>query len=224
MSEKISLNVTKRDETGRKIRAIQGRRTPGVIYGHKVKPQNLWIDSVELLAMYKAAGENTVLSLVGVGSKDANVLIHAIQTDPLSNEISHVDFFQVRMDEFVETTIPLVFVGVSDAVKTQGGTLTSMDVIPVRALPGDLPHEFTIDISCLATFEDRITIADLDVSEKVEILVEQETSLASVSAPRTQEEVDATDEEVNADVSQVEGVADAAPEGEEAEAASEEKK
>ncbi len=203
MAETLVLEAQNRERTGRKIRQDEQGRIPAILYGHGRENQTLWVSQTPFMRVFEQAGESTIISL-RVGGKDVNVLIHAYQIDPLSDEIIHVDFFQVRMDEAVTTDVPLVFVGEAPAVKNDGGTLSTEDSITVRALPGDLPSELTIDISTLKSFDDAISVGDIDIDrEKVEVLTADDQTIASVVAPRTQEEVDAAEEDVVEDVSDV---------------------
>jgi len=82
-------------------------------------------------------------------------------------------------------------------------------------LPIDLPKEIVVDTSTLKTFEDHIYIKDLNISEKVKINMDSETLVAVVSPPRSQEEIDELEAEVEADISQVDGMEEEASEGEE---------
>lgn len=205
---KIELKSKKREETGRKVGKYRSEGlVPAVSYGRKIAPVNLWIDALELKKLYTKVGENTIIELDIEGGKKANVLIHDIQSDPLSGDFSHVDFFQIKMDEKIETDIPLNFVGVSPAVKEQGGILVKgTDSLPVRCLPADLPGKIDVDLSSLGTFDDRIDVGDLDISDKIEVLIEKGTPIASVSPPRSEEELAGLDDKIEEDVSAVEGV------------------
>ena len=216
----ITLQVEKRDETGRKVRQVQGSRIPAVVYGHGFEAQNVWVDATAFNRAFEQAGTSSIISVTVGDEKPFGTLVHDFQADPISNQIMHVDFFHVRMDEKVETHIPVVVTGESAAVKNLGGTLGHIESIAVRALPGDLVHEFTVDVSTIATFEERITIADLGISDAIEVLIDVQTPVASVTPPRTQAEVDAADDAVDANVSGIEDV-DAKDEGgsEEAESA-----
>ena len=111
------------------------------------------------------------------------------------------------MKEEVETEIPLEFIGESEAVKAHGGVLIkNMDAVSVKCLPANLPEKFVIDLAKLVTFEDHITIADLKTSDLVEILLEDETVIALVAAPRTEAEMDGLNNKVEEDVTKVAGV------------------
>ncbi len=207
MAKVITLNSEKREITGRKIRKIENRKIPAIIYGHGIENKNIWVDANKFSHVFAETGESTIVQLKVDGEK-INVLIHDYQVDPILDNIIHVDFFQVRMDEKVISDVSIVFTGEAPAVKAMGGTLTTTDSISVRSLPGDLPSEITVDISVLKDFDTSINVKDLKIPDKVEVLLEETQTIASVSAPRTQAELDATDEEVNADISQVEGASE----------------
>ena len=125
----------------------------------------------------------------------------------MTDKYTHVDFFQVRMDEEIETEVELNFVGESPAVKEQGGILVkNISEITVKCFPGDLPSEINVAISVLKTFDDRICIKDLKISPKVKIDLEPETVVALVEEPRSEAELAGLSEKVEADVAKVEGV------------------
>lgn len=207
--EKITLKVQKREETGRKMRAVAMERIPAVVYGSESPVENLWVETLDFSRAFSEAGTNTVVSLVIDGAKALNVLVYDYQNDPVSNKFTHIDFYVVDMTVEVEAEIPLSFVGIAAAVKELGGTLIkNSDTLEVRALPGDLPHEIEIDLTTLATFDDVILVSDIKVNNNIVVIPAGETVIASVAQPRSEEEMAALDAEVDADVSKIEGVAD----------------
>ncbi len=207
MSELILLKADIRDIVGKKVAKFRKEnKVPAVIYGNKVACQNLWINDLDFTRVHNKAGESALIELEIAGKK-LNVLIHELQHDHRSGKVSHVDFFQVNMKEEVETEIPLEFVGESAAVKAHGGVLIkNLDAVSVKCLPANLPEKFVIDLSKLATFEDHITVADLKISDLVEILLEADTVIALVAAPRTESEMEGLDQKVEEDVTKVAGV------------------
>jgi len=207
--EEMTLKVKNRDVTGKLMRAQMGANIPAVVYGADVDSQKLWVDALEIVKIFAQAGTNTVLSLVIDDAKPLNVLIYDFQMDVLSDEFTHIDFYAVNMKEEVEAEIPLTFVGVAAAVKELGGTLVkNNDTLVVRALPANLPREIEIDIAQLGTFDDSIAVSDITIGGNVHIILDDTAVIASVIAPRSEEEMAALDEEVDADVSKIEGVAD----------------
>jgi large subunit ribosomal protein L25 len=217
---KINLKSKIRTEVGteKKLNAFRKKGIiPAVVYGNKVKPRNLWVNYLDFKRVFEKAGENTVIELEIEEKEKVNTLIHDIQHDPLSNIFSHVDFFQIRMDEKIESNIPLEFLGESPAVKELGGILVkSLDEIKVSCLPGDLPSKIEVNISKIKTFEDHIKVKDLEISDKVKVLDEEDMVVALVTPPRTEEEMASLEEKVEEDVTKVEGVVKENPsEGEE---------
>lgn len=204
--EKIELKAEIRKPKEKKAGFI-----PAILYGRGIENVMIWLEEKNFNKIYQEAGESTLLELSVKGEKEIthNVLIYDIQTDPVSDRIGHVDFYQVRMDEKLETEVELVFIGQSVAVKELGGVLVkNIDALEVRCLPADLPKNIEVDISALATFEDSIRVKDLQIGEKVEITIDPETVVAVVSPPRSEKELEQLDEEVEGDISQVEGISE----------------
>lgn len=204
--EKINLKADLREKSNLNKARKEGK-IPAVLYGQEKKGKNIWVEEIAFGKVFEKAGENTVVILEIGGSDKENVLIYDYQVDALSGKFAHIDFLRVNMKEDVETEIPLSFIGESPAVKESGGTLIKvLDEVEVRCLPGDMPQEFEVDLSKLVSFEDRITIGDLVIPAGVEILDNPETIIASVSAPRSEEELAELNEKVEEDVSKVSGV------------------
>jgi large subunit ribosomal protein L25 len=207
MTKAFTLKAKVREVVGKKMRLEKKKEgIPAVSYGHGIEPKNLWVNELDFSRVYAKAGESALVELEVAGKK-INALIHEIQNDSMSGRPTHIDFFEVNMKEDVETEIPIEFIGESEAVKAHGGVLIkNIDEISVRCLPSDLPEKFEIDLSKLATFDDVITVGDLKISDKVEILLDSETVIALVAAPRTEAEMESLDQKVEEDVTKVAGV------------------
>ncbi|NTW45828.1 MAG: 50S ribosomal protein L25 [Candidatus Moranbacteria bacterium] len=193
-------------EAGKGLQTLRaGGSIPAVLYGHGVEPVSLTLDGREFTRAFKAAGENTIIALTVDGKKAVNVLVKDAQMHPLTNRYTHADFFQVRMDEEIEATVPIEFVGESPAVRNDGGILLrSLEEVQVTALPADLPHTLPVDLSVLATFDDVIKVSDIPVPARVTVSNDPETVVALVEAPRTAAELESLDQKVDADVTKVE--------------------
>ncbi len=214
MTSGTTLKAQKRNTKEKKPQGVQS--VPAVLYGRGISTISLWVSEKKFNNAYNQVGESAIFKL-DIEGDTRSVLIKEVQRDPLSDEVQHVDFYQVRMDEEIEAEIDLVFRGESPAVKELGGVLVkNMDTVEVRCLPGDLPKNFEVDISRIKTFDDYIYVKDLLFPDKVETLIDPETVIAMVSPPRTEEELAELEGEVKEDVSQVEGVEKEKAESEEA--------
>lgn len=180
---------------------------PAIMYGHGTTPSMFWVQALGFSKLYTQAGENSIIEIAPEIGKPISVIINAVQIDPLSNRFTHIDFFQVRMDEKLEAHIPLEFFGEAPAIRELGGVLVKpVEEILVSCLPKDLPHAFRVNLSALKTFEQHIQIKDIGIPAGVTVLADPETTIALVEAPRTEAEIAALDEKVETDVTQVEGV------------------
>lgn len=217
MKQPIKIEAKKREEAKQKVSQIRKEGSvPGIVYGPKTKPIHLFFDRQQTDLVLRFAEKASIFPLSIEGeTEDRNVLIKELQFDKLTEKLIHFDFYEVDMKKEIETEVPLNYTGVSLAVKDLGGVLVkNLDEVNIKCLPVDLPAEITVDISALKTFEDIILVKDLPVAEGVEFLNAEEDVVAKVSAPRSEKEMEELNEEVESDVSKVEGVADKAPEPE----------
>ena len=225
----LELNAKIRKTLGKKVKTLRKKGIiPAILYGTKIKSAPLEVDYKEFEKVYTEAGESTIIKLKIKGKKaqptagqpkaDKNVLIYDVVKDPITDKFVHADFYAVQMDKLITTEVPLIFEGESPAVETEEGVLIKSIIgIEVEALPVDLPREIRVDISTLKTFDDSIHIKDLKVSESVKILAEPEKVVASVTPPRSEEELAALEEKVEEEVEEVEKIGEE-EEGEEEEA------
>jgi large subunit ribosomal protein L25 len=184
----MDLTVSSREQFGKAVNILRKQGLiPAELYGHGISNTHLSVDAGEFKKIWKEAGENTIINLI-IGSERRSVLIHDVQKDYLSGDPSHIDFYQVRMDEKIKARVPIEFIGEAPAVKSLGGILNkTMSEIEVEALPGDLPHSFSVDLSSLVEFNQSIYAKDLKIPEEVQVLVEPQTVIATVTPPQKEE-------------------------------------
>ncbi len=185
----LTLNAKKREKLGKKVKELRKEGViPAVLYGPKIKAMPIEVDLKEFKKILKEAGESTLISLL-IGKERFPVLIHEIKEDPLTDEPIHIDFYQPILTEEVEVSVPLVFEGVSLAVKDFGGTLLKeIQEVKIKALPENLPHDIKVNIDALNTFEDEIFVKDLVLPAGVKILREPDEIVALVVPPQKVEE------------------------------------
>jgi len=199
--EKILLKALAREIVGKKTKNLRKNGfIPAVVYGHGGEPQSLSISKKDFEKAFADAGTSTLIDLEIEGKGSVKVLAHEPQINPVTDEPVHVDFYRVKMDKKIKTEIPLEFVGESEAVAHQDGSLvTNRDSIEVECLPGDLVSEIKVDISVLKTFEQSITVKDLNIPPTIEVLNDPEEVIALVEAPRSEEELAELEEPVAAE-------------------------
>ncbi|HOF50384.1 MAG TPA: 50S ribosomal protein L25 [Candidatus Colwellbacteria bacterium] len=186
----ILLKAEKRDIFGKKTEALrQAGKVPAELYGHDTDNLHLAVSAKDLRKVFQEAGGNVVVDLEIEGAKHP-VLIHDTSVDPISDEFKSVDFYKVRMDEEIVSSVPLEFVGVAPAVKDLGGILVkAMDEVEVEALPANLPKALEIDVSGLVELGQSLFVKDIPAKGDFKIVVDPETVIATISEPKEEVEV-----------------------------------
>lgn len=177
----MELIVTSRTIFGKKVNRIRKEgQVPGIVYGRHLKsPLAIQFDKVAFIKTYKSSGESTPVDLTG--DQTELVLIHHVETDPVTDVVIHVDFLAVKADEKVKASVSIIMVGLAPVEKDGLGKVQLVkDHITVEALPRDLPHDIKVDLSGLATLQDGIFVSDLVVSDKVTILEDMDQPVVAV--------------------------------------------
>lgn len=194
-----NLKVEKRKILGRKVKGLRKEGIlPANIFGKKVKSLAVQLPEKEFLAVYKEAGETSIIDLAVAGEqKSRSVLVANLQTDYVTDKPLHVDFRQVVLTEKTTATIPVELVGGAPAVEQKKGILVQqVNELEVEALPKDLPDRLVVDISGLTEVDSAVYVKDLKVDKKkIEIKAEDSRIIAKIEPLTKEEEVEKPPEE-----------------------------
>ena len=164
-------------------------RIPANIYGKTAAPQNLEVDSTEFSDLVHAAHSEIILvdlAVDGDSRAERLALIQDVQHHPLTGNVLHVDFHEVKPDEKVTIKVPVEAVGEAVGVKSGGGTLEHVLLkLRIRALPKDLPEQINVDVSALEVGKS-IHIGEITAPAGVEILGDKHITVLAVAAPVTE--------------------------------------
>lgn len=201
----FELKSKKRGILGKNVKTLRNQGlVPAVVYGGKEGNIPLVLELKEFKKIFKHAGETTIVRLFIDDEKFKNVLIHDTSRDPVTDEVRHIDFYEVKMDEKITAKIPLIFTGDALAISDLGGVLVkAMQELEIRALPADLPHKIEIDISSLKTFNDNILVKDIKLPQNIEVLGNTSASVASIAMPRSEAELEALSGKVEEKIEEV---------------------
>lgn len=185
----MELKASVREKFGKAVRSVRDEGSvPAVFYGRGMENKSIAVSRRDFDRAYREAGMNTIITLL-VGDEKHAAIIHDVQYDPVRDEIMHVDFYGVRMDEKITVIVPIEFAGESPAVKEKEGILNkNLLEVEVEALPGNLPHEFILDVSGLVDIDQALYVKDLKIPANVEVLLDPDTVIISVTPPAKEEE------------------------------------
>ena len=180
----LTLNIQKRDPAAAAEKARAAGLLPAVFYGPKEASTPISVAHKDFKSIWAQAGESSVVILKD-GATEHEALIHEVDIHPLTGEPRHADFYVVEKGKKVRVHVPLVFTGVSPAVKDLAGILVKvMREIEVEAAPRDLPRELTVDISALVALDSVIHAKDIKVSPAVSIITDPDEVVASITVAR----------------------------------------
>ncbi len=184
----ITLTAEKR-ELGADIEALRkGGKIPAVFYGPKEKSTPITILTKDFIKAFKKAGESSVV-ILKEGSHEHETLIYDVDVHPLTGAPRHADFYVIEKGKKVKVHVPLVYEGVSPAVKDMGGILVKvLRELEIEAAPKDLPHELTVDISSLRELSSVITAKDIKIPANITLIANPDEIVASIAVAREEVE------------------------------------
>ncbi|MBD8071016.1 50S ribosomal protein L25/general stress protein Ctc [Bacillus sp. PS06] len=193
----------------RKIR--QEGNIPAILNGAN-KSEPIYINSIEFLKTIREAGRNGIINL-SVNQEQHPVMIHEIQKDSIKGDVLHADFQIVNMSEKVEVEVGIHLVGDAIGVKDGGVLQQPLHQLLIKSLPSDIPQSIEVDISSLEVGA-TLVVGDLPATGAYEILQDKEQVVASILAPRQEEEISTGEEQEEGIPESVEGREEEPPAGE----------
>lgn len=187
----IELKVSRRSVTGKKVKTLRRQGiTPLHLYGHGIKSEALQCETLMLRQLLAQTGRTGLIGLrIGEEKKPKNVLVREIQREPLSGELVHVDFFQVRMAEKIKVDVPLVLVGEAPALKQKDNMLEhELDSLAIECLPGEIPAQFEVDVSVLTDAAQVIRVKDILLGKDITPLSDPERMVVRIITRQLVEE------------------------------------
>ena len=188
--EKVLLKAVKRDVVGKQVKALRREgKLPAVIYGRHTDPISIELDARSSGRILAKATSSSLIT-IELDGKEIPTLVREKQRDFIRNDLLHVDFLTVSMDEKLRAYVALRFKGVSLAVKDFNAILVhNLEELHVECLPADLPEFIEVDVSSLTTPGDGIRVGDLSVAENVHVLDDPDIMVAVAAASRIEEEL-----------------------------------
>ena len=188
MIKNIVVEAAERSDRGknasRRLRKDGG--VPGVVYGLDRPPFTVGVGArkiEEVLGL--ETGRNTIFTLALKGQdRSRAVMIKALQRDPVTERLVHVDFVRVDLAKAVRVNVPIRLVGTAEGVKTDGGLLEFIHrEVAVECLPADIPEHLDLDVTALR-LNQHFSVKDLPARERVTILDDPESIVCVVAIPK----------------------------------------
>jgi len=187
MANELILRAEPRTVLGKKVRRLRREGlVPGVVYGPVVQETvPVSVNRRDFEKFFRTNGHSTVFTLEWDGGTQP-VLIREVQSDPVTRNALHIDFFAPNMRQVLRAFIPLVLHNPN--ADAEGVLQTVLTEIEVEALPANLPHQLDADISGLAAVGDNLHVSDIMLPADVTIITDSEELVASLIHEAVEEE------------------------------------
>ena len=197
--EQIELQTTNREILGKKVRFLRRQGIiPAHLFGHDIESSALQCDAAQLKQVLKQAGRTRLISLkLDKAKRPRNVVVREIQRNPITGELLHVDFYQVRMTEKIKTDVPIVLVGEAPALKSKENMLLQeLNNLTIECLPDQIPPSIELDLSPLAEAEQSLHVKDIMLGEEITVLTDPGHMVVKITARRVERIEEVVVEEV----------------------------
>jgi len=153
-------------------------KVPGILYGPEIESTPIYALSKEIYKLVKE--QEGGLFEVELEDKKYQGILREVQYHPLTNQIIHFDIYLPPLEEEIETTVPLEFVGKAPA-EIKGGVLSfNLKEIEISALPQDIPEKIEVDLSSLEEIGQSIYVKDLKIPSKIKVLLDENLPIVTV--------------------------------------------
>ena len=170
--EEIVIELDQRSEKGKTVKKLRTiGLVPAVIHDHGKESIVVVGQFTDIKKVYSQAGKHHAVHLK-VGKKDYTALIKSVSFDPKTNQLAHIVFSAVGVNETVTAEIPvhIRFTEGNESTPAERSgfiVLHQLDSVEVEAKPNLLPDVLTFDGEKLVVVGDQATVADLEIPKGV---------------------------------------------------------
>lgn len=204
----ITINGSKRESVGKKAtKALRNAgQVPCVLYGGD---QPVHFSAAELAFSKLVYTPNAHTVVIALGDTTFNAVLQDIQFHPVTENILHIDFYQLFDDKEIAMDIPVVLTGNSVGVRAGGVLRRNRRKLRIKALPTNLPDNIVVDISKLK-IGNKVYVSELE-NDGFKFLHTDNTVVCQIKQSRVS--VDIEDDEDEEGTEGTEGTEGAVAEG-----------
>jgi len=165
-------------------------RVPAILYGSDIENVSLSVSNYDVEHLFKKVSySQALLNLVVENGQsfEKMAMVKEIQTDPVSHQYLHIDFYEVKMDQKITATVPVVLKGTAKGIINGGIVQNIRRELEVVCFPADIPKNIEIDISDL-DIGDAIHVEDIKLVGDIEIPYDVNFAIVTVVSSKMIEE------------------------------------
>ena len=192
MTQDLSIEVTRREETGKSAnrRLRREEMIPAVVYGGGKEPISIQLPRKTLIDLFKSGGsENRIflLKLADTG-QSRHAMIRDMQIHPITRKVEHVDFMRIDMAKRIRVRVHVTLEGVAYGVRTEAGLLDFVTrEVEVECLPTAIPQEIKVDVTDVRVGQ-HLEVKDLKLPAGVKLIEDEDRVIVSVAHAKVEAE------------------------------------
>lgn len=133
------------------------------------------------------------LAEIEVDGSKYKCILKDIQFHPVTDEIVHMDFYQMKDGVSFKTEVPVVCSGTSAGQREGGKLMQIMRKVKIKTTPEFLVNRLEVDITELELGMSA-RVRDLDVGDGIEVMSPAATPVATIEVPRALKSLEAEEE------------------------------
>lgn len=148
MNNNYNIAVELREEVGTSAcrRLRRSGITPAVIYGHGEPARSVSLAELDA----KSLIHHTGLVTINCNKESIGAIVKDVQLHPIFGYVLNIDFQEVKLDEIVESHIPVESTGTPTGTQNGGKLEQITHELHIKGVPSAIVDVITVDVSELA--------------------------------------------------------------------------
>ena len=198
MAETTLLKAEERDETGKSLaRAIRKKgQIPCIIYGDKKEPLAASLNAIETLKLYNSG--KMLSQLIDVETSKGEkfkAISKDVQLHPVKGNIIHVDLLRLGVDARISVEVSVSFTAEEESPGLREGGILNVSryTVELDCPATNIPELVEVDLTGLEIGA-TVHLSDVKLPEGiVSAITDRDITIASIAAPKSEEEIEALD-------------------------------
>src|SRR5579863_3982025 len=190
MRKEITVAAEARSTRGKnEARRLRVRGlAPAVLYGSGGDAVAVAVNPKDVnKILHSNTGHNTIFNLSVQDGEDTPVMIVDWQTDPVRENLLHVDLKRIDLTKRIIVKVRVVTTGEPKGVKLQGGLLEAITrEVEIECLPDEIPESYTVDVTELMIGQN-LRASDVPLGGSVKLVSGPEQVVAHVVTLKAEE-------------------------------------
>ncbi len=190
--EEVVMNATVRKDFGKqKVRGLRNKQeVPAVIYSKGRDTLHVSVPAQELKQLLKAGSNELIkLSIRDNGESGRKLaLIKELQRHATTDEVLHVDFYEVFENQQIRTKAPVMVTGKAKGIELGGILQVVARELSIKCLPTAIPKHIEVDVTEL-NIGHTLHVKNIKPIPGVEFIDNPEAPVVHVMVPAKEEVV-----------------------------------